>query len=322
MAPAGEARAAIREAVLEFQIDRRVILSAESEHKSLYKWSLQELDTVGKKIGLDQIPWDWALYFTATELALVDDFEIELDDSNNEIDKKATREKQSITAKLSPGDPRVWGSYRNTVYSMFGTDRAISDFSLAIYPAAEEKQESCRVWGCVSYTAEIDFYDETRPDTILFHLFVSPSTFARYSGKIAASEVDEAVFRVSRVAGFYSEWSPSISTDAIKVLTRDKEHEVKIPGDCEVVPPRLGAVGEAALYLRRINKLKAPTVDMVDEEDEWPNEELSRLGSSEEADGRPLNLFGATITRAIKLLSSLRLAAWIIAVLLFLILVK
>ena len=121
---------------------------------------------------------------------------------------------------------------------MFGTDRTISDFGLLIMPLeGEDQQERCTVWGCVSYTTENDFRNETDDDTVSFYLYVRPETFERYTRKITASEVDKAFFRVVGVAGFYSEWSPSVSTDRIKVLTADEEHVVEIPDKCEIAPP-------------------------------------------------------------------------------------
>lgn len=248
---------------MENHIDRRVVLSQDSEFKGLYKWSLQEQDADGKKIGRDQIPWDWGLYFTASELALNDTLAIKPDYLGDAEDEKmAVREKRFIRAKLYPGDPGDRHRYRQTSYSMFGTDRTVSAFELFIEQLEDgDKQERCKVWGCVSYTTEIDFRDETTDDTIIFYLYVRPETFARYAERIAASEVDEAVLRVGRVAGFYSDWSPAISTDEIKVLTDHKEHEVEIPSDCEIDPPRLGEVMEIELYLRSISKLEVIAQD-------------------------------------------------------------
>lgn len=306
---------------MEFHLDRRVVLSTESEFKSLYKWSLQELDADGKKVGRDQIPWAWSLDFAATELALQDDFNIERDYDSDDIEKKAIREQRSITAKLSPSGRHL--AVRDTVYSMFGANRTITDFFLAIYPiAGEEEQERCTAWGSVSYTAEVDFVYDTEPDIVGFYLRVRPETFARYAAMIAASEVDEAVFKVGNVAGFYSEWSPAISTNSVKVLTKNEEHKVDIPDDCEIVPPRLGAVGEAQLYLRRISKLRAATAALAVEDDARLGEvALPERGMADDGE-RVFNRLIAANTRAIKLLSSLRIAAWIIAILLFLILIK
>lgn len=131
---------------MDFHIDRRVVLSQDSEFENLYKWSLQELDAEGNKIGPNQIPWGWSLNFIATELALGDEIEIEPDHNSENNGKMAVREKQSISAKLRPGNPWDHRRYMSTTYSMFGTDRTISDFGLEITPLeGEDQQEGCAV---------------------------------------------------------------------------------------------------------------------------------------------------------------------------------
>lgn len=296
-------------------------LSSDSEYKNLYPWSLQELDAEGQKIGRDQIPWEWTLYFTATELALSDTLAIEQDYGSEDGSQSTVRERQNIRAKLKPGGPWEGGRSRDPAYSMFGTERTISSFELFIERlGGEEERERCTAWGSVSYTFDNDFRDETTDDTVVFHLYVRPETFARYLAKIGAAEVDEAVLRVSHVAGFYSDWSPAISTDEIKVLTSHKEQAVEVPEGCEIVPPRLGKVGEAELYLRRITKLEtAPSASA--NEDDW-------LEDDEPAEAVPdkatlaAQHSASRNARAVDLLSSLRTAAWVIAVLLLVILVS
>jgi hypothetical protein len=140
---------------------------------------------------------------------------------------------QVIRAHLRPGDSRVSKDYfRGTTF----TDHA-----------AQERYEA---WGCVSYTVETDFRYETTEDCIVFFLFVKPETFALYAAKISYGAVDEMILRVSSVAGFYSEWSPSISTDNVKVLTKG-DQKVTLTTEAPFEPPRLGKVGEAALYINR-----------------------------------------------------------------------
>jgi hypothetical protein len=295
---------------LENHTDRRIILSLDREFKSLYDWSLQELDAKGNKVGRDQIPWDWSLDFTASELVLRDTLAIEPDyePEAQKAQETSVREQQSISAKLHPGDG---GDYQLTSYSMFGTDRTISSFELYIDKLSDgEEQEHCRAWGSVSYTYEDDLRNETTDDMVIFRLYVRPETFARYAAAIAASAVDEATFRVGRVPGFYSEWSPAISTSKIKVLTGDKEHKVEIPSGCKIEPPRLGAPMPAEFYLRRIAKLKMPS-----EEADDPEERIDGTGKVQ-----PIERLAIADARTVKLLSSLRTAAWIIAGLLLLIL--
>ena len=201
---------------MEHHLDRRVVLSENSEYKSLYKWSLQELDEEGAKIGRDLIPWAWGLDFTATELAYNDGLTIEPDYSIDDEEMRiVTRNRRSIRAKLRPGSPQEWYRNRQPYYSMFGTDRTITAFELFIEPLADgEEQDRCWVWGSVSYTMDIDFRDETKDDAVTFHLYVRPETFEHYVRTVRAAEVDAAVLYVKRVAGFYSDWSPAISTDS------------------------------------------------------------------------------------------------------------
>jgi hypothetical protein len=162
-------------------------------------------------------------------------------------------QRQVIRVQLRPGRPLDDDDYfRETTFSMFGTDRAIKSFQLDIHPIADPaEQESCRAWGSVSYTAEVDFTNETTDDCIVFYLFVKPETFARYGAKIAHGLVTEMILRVGSVDGFYSEWSPEVSTDYVKVLTRGSEHKITLPPGHQVEPPRLGYVGKAELHINR-----------------------------------------------------------------------
>lgn len=259
---------------MNHHLNRRVILSDQSELKNLYKWSLQELNEEGAKIGRDLIPWDWGLDFTATELSYNDGLTIEPDyGSDDEQMLIVTRHRQSIRAKLRPGRPREWHRNRQTSYSMFGTDRTITAFELWIEPLADdEEQDCCRVWGSVSYTMDIDFRDETTDDAVTFYLYVRPETFEQYVRTVRAAEVDAAVLYVKRVAGFYSDWSPGISTDSIKVLTDyEKDHPVEVPEGCGIVPPRLGNVNEVSLTLVRKLTLEHSAPEPTDDDD-WQDE--------------------------------------------------
>lgn len=305
---------------MDHHLNRRVVLSEDSEFKNLYKWSLQELDEEGAKIGRDLIPWDWGLDFTATELSYSDGMTIEPDyGSDDEEMPIVTRNRRHVRAKLRPGSPQEWHRNRQTSYSMFGTDRTITAFELFIEPLAEgQEQDCCRVWGSVSYTTDIDFRDETTDDTIIFYLYVRPEAFERYVEAVKAAQVDQAVLYVKRVAGFYSDWSPAISTNSIKVLTDyAKDHPVEPPEGCEIVPPRLGEVDEVSLTLVRKLTLEHPAPEPA-EDDEWQDEfaetppDKALVAAQHSANAA---------ARSVALLTSLRTAAWAIAALLLLILI-
>jgi len=290
---------------VDYHLTRTLRLRTNPEHKNLYKWAINEIDAKGRQIGSDQIPWPWSLNFTAVSCVLGDSIEIK---SKTAIGETAQR--QVIRVTLRPGSPREDADpFRKTTFSMFGTDRSIQSFQLEIYPTEDPaKQESCTAWGIVSYTTEIDFHNETTDDCIVFYMFVSADTFARYAAKIAHGLVDEMILRVKSVTGFYSEWSPAVSTDHIKVLTAGSEQNVILPPGVQFKPPRLGEVGEVDLYINRRLEFATPkTTDATGE--------MADLGTV-----RVVPEMRAPTTevepRTLKLLSSLRRAAWFIVFLL------
>ena len=157
---------------MDFHLERGLRLNTKPEHKNLYNWAINEIDAQGRQIGDDQIPWKWTLRFTATSCVLCDSIDIESQVQMEETTPAPPEiaERQVIRVELRPGSPRDDGEYfRNTTFSMFGTDRAIKSFALDIHPIVDPaKQESCSAWGSASYTTEIDFRNETIDDGISF----------------------------------------------------------------------------------------------------------------------------------------------------------
>lgn len=255
---------------MDFHLERGLRLHAESELKNLYSWAINEIDAEGQPVGGDQIPWVWTLRFTATSCVLGDGIEInKFNTGKNRPGLPEIRQSEVIRVQLRPGSLRDdKNCFRQTTFSMFGTDRAIKNFQLDIQPLDDpSEQEHCRAWGTVSYTSEADFRHETVDDCIIFYLSVKPETFARYAAKISHGAVDEMVFSAGLVSGFYSGWSPSISTRDVKVLASDEEHKVDMPPGDEFEPPRLGHVGSAYLYINRSIEFckQAPTLDAGEE---------------------------------------------------------
>jgi hypothetical protein len=297
---------------VDFHLERGLRLHTEPEHKALYKWAINEIDAEGRKIGSDQIPWVWTLNFTATSCVLGDSIDIESRFQKKEATPEITQ-RQVIRVGLRPGHPRDDDLFRETTFSMFGTDRVIKSFQLEIHPIADAtKQESCSAWGSVSYTTETgDFRNETTDDCVFFYLFVKPDTFARYGAKVAHGLVDEIFLSVKSVAGFYSEWSPSISTHKVKVLTTGEEHKVILPPGLSFEPPRLGQIDGAELFInRRLEfRKRAPEPEAI--------EEISDTGTERAV---PVMQSPATVDpRMFQMLVSLRRAAWLVVCLLALI---
>lgn len=298
---------------MDFHLERGLRLHTQPEHKNLYSWAINEIDAQGRRIGDDQIPWVWTLYFTATSCVLGDSISIKSKYASEEtaLATPEIAQRQVILVQLRPRDD---GDFRETTFSMFGTDRAIKSFQLEIHQITDSAdQESCTAWGTVSYTTEVDFRNQTIDDCVLFYLFVKPETFARYSTKVSDGSVDEIGFRVGSVTGFYSEWSPSISTSRVKVLTKGSEHQVQMPRGIEFEPPRLGDVGAAELYInRRLEFAKrAPDPQAV--------EETVEVGTVLVAPRAAGAAAAAADSRTLQMLGSLRRAAWFVVVLLVLI---
>ncbi len=247
---------------MDYHLDRRLRFLAEPEHASLYSWAINEVDEHDQVVGGDQIPWGWNLYFTGVGIVLGDQISVkEASKFEGRIEQEAEISHQrTIRVKLRPGAPRGDGKQsRQSNFRMFGTDRVINDIQLDILPLKSESDiESCRVWGSVGYTSEIDFRQETQEDCLNFYLMVKPSTFELYAKRITSGSAEQVIFSAGMVTGFYSHWSPSISTSNVKVLTTGREHDVELAVGRSI--PRLGAVGEARLYINaeRVPQIHAP----------------------------------------------------------------
>jgi hypothetical protein len=232
-------------------LDYGLRLHTEPEYEGLYGWAIHEVEADGSPVGQDQIPWVWDLPFSATSCVLTNRFEISAPFSlKGKSEAPPTIEVDQIIRMALWPDVRRNG--RATTFSMFGTKRAIRDFTLEVRPLDDPaKGERCNAWGMVSYTTEIDFQDETSDDCIWFYLYVRQETFARYVDLVDRGAIDDVFFSVSSVDGFYSEWSPEISTDCIKVLLSAHEHKLNLPPGFQGELPHLGKVGSARLLLHR-----------------------------------------------------------------------
>jgi hypothetical protein len=250
---------------MEFHADRRLNVASETKHKNLYAWCINEIDGNDNIIGEDYIPYSRALYFSASRIIIYDDLKIDEPYNGNynlyqnEVStlnnyEHRARDSRRITANLYSGSYNDKGVIEDEVsFMMFGCDRIIRKFDLTIHPMREgEGTESCSAWGYVSSTSEDgNFIYQTQPDEIGFELRVKPSTFERYVARISSGAADEMVFHVGHVAGFYSRWSPYISTNEIKVLTRhEKDQRLQMPANMNFEPPRLGSIGESSLHVK------------------------------------------------------------------------
>ncbi len=249
---------------MDFHLDRALKLNVSAEHKNLYSWAIVEADDAGQQIGIDQIPWGWTLHFKATEFSVSESLRIATRDLRGGDQADEITKRSVIRVNLTPGHPKddEQGRAGEPTYRMFSTDRLIRDFRLDIVPiTSDDESENCTAWGSASYTSEIDFRHETTSDLINFYLFVRQERFDRYVWNIAQGLADDMILSVGHVDGFYSEWSPSISTNEVKVLTSGEEHRVEMPGLIGFEMPRLGKVGQAEFFMNARRVIRAPDVD-------------------------------------------------------------
>lgn len=243
---------------MEHHLEHEIRLSEEGEYKSLYSWALQEFTKDGKSLGSSVIPWQWRLYFHATETRYSKEIELKHDpDEPDAEDQKSAGE--LIYAQLRPA-PRGRGGKAAT-FSMLGTDRLIKDFSLSIRRLKDgETGQQCRMWGIVSYTTDFDFEDQTTPDCVGVEVALSAHNFDELRGLVENGRAnDELTLCLKGVAGFYSEWSPSIRTSDVKVLAEyPTDQPVVAPDDCTIEPPRLGDIQEFGLTFNRRSVIAVP----------------------------------------------------------------
>ncbi len=305
---------------MNYHLERKIRLSEDSEYRGLYPWSLQEINENGEQVGKDQIPWAWSLYFTATELS--QNYSVDIEKSYklgiNEI-TGLTQENEVITAVLK-------GSLEDNIsYSMFGTARVIHQFGLRIHKLEENSDlEKCCVWGCASYTSEIDFKYSTTNDVVIIHLYLSVQRFKKIAKLINAGGVDMLQVCIRGVSGFYSEWSPSISTNSIKILPDSKDQEVITQEGCQIEPFRLGDVSDFDMTVIQYHKLNAKHKLRSNNMDE-PFEDSTDCENSpikEESFWNKTPSILAQLTRNEAVLTKLVLPIWLIFIVLCIFLLK
>jgi hypothetical protein len=240
---------------MEYHLEKKIAFNGNTKHSSLYGFCLNEIDTNGEKDGRDLIPFHWSLYFTGSSLQFVRDVgkEKQYDENNEEIPTTIFKKTNAIVGVFHSGIFRDGPFLTDKVsFSMMGTDRKIKDFSVYIVESSDET-EDCKIIGIPSYDYDIDFRHDTEQDFLQLHISLRPDKFAKIAEAVEAKKVDSATLMISRVSGFYSDWSPSIFTDFIKVLT--DSHKIDGTDDSFKIPFLVGEVGSFRLTLNTLNRL-------------------------------------------------------------------
>lgn len=258
---------------MKYRLDRRVKLNEVSEFKNLYTWSLQEFDEDGKQLGQNQVPWFWSLYFDCTELNY--DFLITMkqDSPPSEDDASQIGAYQANDREVIRGMLRPQSRYREMgQYSMFGTSRAIEAFHLFIYRLEEGEKEHCRLTGSVGYESDWDFESADRPDYVSVSILLCCEKFDKITNLIKGGTPNNILVRLQGVMGFYSNWSPSIRTDRVKILANIKDQKIEISENCNIAPHTLGQVSELEISFGHKSELIAvtsPDENSIESSDEF-----------------------------------------------------
>ena len=312
---------------MDYKLERKILFKTESEHKSLYSWCLNEIDESGKNVGRDLIPWSWSLNFTASLLRVVRETSIRVNSGDDSSFFSEASQSTRIIGTLHSGYPADGGSlYDDVTFSFLGTKRNITKFSLSISPAQENDKDLCSVVAIPSYETEIDFRNHTEDDFLGFDVLVKKEFFDQLVHAIEVGSADAVTMRVGLVRGFYSEWSPSISTYFIKVLAPG----MTVDGveDGEFTPPTTSFANDFSLTICRVNRLNLKNGFSLNQHDAEFFEKESFPATEDEPSVLESNeskgdeYFRSAIGMATKLTSSLKLPLWAIFVVLVLLLFK
>lgn len=205
----------------------------DTPNTSLYEWSIDEIDREGKVVSEDLIPWDWRLHFKITSISYVSSMSAEynyfVDDDNKNTYKEYFR---AELEQFDHNEPRL---------EIFGDKKAVKEISLIIYSANEkdDDSESLRAYASNDFEFEIDFEVRFEPSYLRFQLFLNDNKFDELKELVKQNRASHIHLNVTECAGFYSHWTPLISTSLIKILTT--RHKIQALDGREDLP-RLGNI--------------------------------------------------------------------------------
>lgn len=289
---------------MDYLLERKIRVSTESEYKSLYKWSINEVDDNDVKVSGDWVPFSWSLWFTAksvevhTKLSIGDRLQIEDDSDTNE---SAPSLSKFIVGTLVSGYLREGNELQDGVrFSMFGTSRTVTEFNLSVKQVGEDEIEGCALYAFPSYESEgVEFQTEIEPDYIGFEVRVSKDKLSELISLIESKAVSNVGLYVSGVDGIYSHWTPTIVTSTAKVLSRSCDVVNKEEVGIEI--PYVGKVREFNLTFsskKELYKLPQDNDSFETYAESVASESVANNWNGNEDKG-PLRLFGS-ITKEIK----------------------
>jgi len=310
---------------MDYKLERKIRLNESPKHQSLYGWCINEIDEDGKSQG-DEVTWPWSFSFMSASLRLQRGIEVKCEERDAKGIK--TSNSRSITADLFSGICIDGENLKDKVnFKMFGTNRNIEKFDLCIYPVDSMEEEDCSIYASPSYDYEVDFKHGTTDDAVVINLNINKEKFDEFAKAIELKSVDFIGVRVSGISGFYSQWSPSITTGYIKVLT--EYHQVEGSDTSQVKILRTGHVSDFIISMHTINELSIkPNFESINFYKKFRelgfnlgDEPLERQKDQNEHNEQTVFQNNQSIFYS-KLINGLKLPLWLIFLILFLILIK
>jgi hypothetical protein len=293
---------------MNHNLEKKLQFISETD-STLYSWCINELGDNEKNHKNKLIPYRFSTFFQVNSLRLVRTVGSRQRYSDSG-ESKESNSKVVILGNLYPS-ARTKADFYQTSYLMFGTDRVIESISLSLERLDDDSEpESCNLWGSPSYKSEIDFREFTEPDHISVSIFLRREQFDALVRMVESGSVGTAQLILGQVDGFYSPWSPSISTSSIKVLT--EYHEVEGATNLDKPLPILGRVGEFSLSFS--SKLLDPQEKIQVNESVDTDQELESYPSNSKDDNQ--------VDESINAIKSLKKPLWWILFALVLLLLK
>ena len=103
----------------------------------------------------------------------------------------------------------------------------------------------------MSYDSEWDFQNVTEPDSVQIYIHLKAEKYDELISFVKFPRPTGVAIRLTGVSGFYSEWSPSIRADRIKILANAKDQRLENPENLDFTPPTLGFVKEFELTMQQ-----------------------------------------------------------------------
>lgn len=198
----------------EYFLELNAKLNKEPKNKALYDWCINEIHKETKVKGRDLIPFDGINEFKSTNIS----YNVSLE-NNTYKSKKFFYQNEWIKVQMIPDNEER--------YTMLGAARDIKDIVLTIHKKDKMiKGNNMRVKGYHAFSSE-DPDDIRYDEQLSFIIYLDKYNYEEIIHLAKKKLIDDVYLSVTDVKGFYSDWSPRVSSP-LKMLLTDKEHSKEL----------------------------------------------------------------------------------------------